>query len=363
MAVGRLLRFASFAIAMTTAAPVFAAIDRVFWNSFEAPIDATANQWTWVDFPDTQCGDGSATGLGINPSTLSNRVLIYLAGGGACWDAATCYIFDTASNFNSGYGASDFAADVVDTGTLAQPGGFFDRSEATNPFKDYSYVVVPYCTGDIFAGDNVVNLGSGHIAHFVGYRNMDAYLRRLAATFVAPGRVVIAGSSAGGLGAAYNWWQAQNAFPQTQVYMIDDSGTPMPEDVLPQPNATELTQRANWNIAATLPPGCTGCETAFDVFFGFYASALPDDRGALLSFNPDTVLPLFYGISGSAFSTGLGEVETQQFDPSTNLRYWQINSAGHVLWTHPASSVNGTTVRDFITRMVNDDANWDSVKP
>lgn len=348
--------------AAATTSPAFASADRIYWNGFEAPIDAATEQWTWVDFPDSQCGDGSATGLGINPSTRSDRLLIYLAGGGACWDATTCYLLNTASNFSSGYGATDFAADATDPSTLAQPGGFFDRTEATNPFRDYSFVVLPYCTGDIFAGNKVVDFGGGHVAHFVGYKNMQAYLRRLAVTF-APGRVVLAGSSAGGLGATYNWWQTQNAFPQTQVYLIDDSGTPMPEDVLPQPNTTEQTQRTNWNIAATLPPGCTGCESAFDVFFGFYASAFPDNRGALLSFNPDTVLPLFYGISGAKFTQGLGELETQQFDPSTNLRYWQINTPGHVLWTHPTSSVNGTTVRDFITKMVNDDANWSSVKP
>jgi len=364
MAVARMLRFAFSALAAMAAAPALAAVDRVFWNGFEAPISATTDQWTWVDFPDSQCGDGSATGIGINPSTLSNRLMIFLEGGGACWDEFRCFTspLPFAEHFD-GYGATQFAQDVADTGGLAQPGGFFDRSEATNPFKDYSFVFVPYCTGDIFAGSNVVDFGSGHVAHFVGYRNMDLFLRRLAATFRSPGRVVIAGSSAGGLGAAYNWWQAQNAFPSTNVYMIDDSGTPMPEDVLPQPNTTELTQRANWNIAATLPPGCTACETAFDVFFGFYASALPDDRGALLSFNPDTVLPLFYGISGSAFSTGLAEVEAQQFDPSSHLRYWQTNSAGHVLWTHPTSTVSGTTVRDFITKMVSDDANWVSIKP
>jgi hypothetical protein len=160
-----------------------------------------------------------------------------------------------------------------------------------------------------------------------------------------------------------NWWQAQNAFPQTRVDMINDSGAVMPEDVLPHPNTTEQTQRANWNLAATLPPGCTACATAFDVMVGFYAGVFPDNRGALLTYNPDPILSIFYGISLSKFSQGLGELETQQFDPTTTLHYFQTGSSGHVLWFSPTLTVNGTSVQSFVTKMVTDDGNWTSVKP
>jgi hypothetical protein len=347
---------------IAVALPAAAAVDRISWNGFESPIAVPTETWTWVDFPNAHCGNGSATGIGINPTTLSDRVLIYLEGGGACWDATTCYLLKTATNFSSGYGASQFATDAADTSALAQPGGFFDRSAVANPFRDYSYVYVPYCTGDAHSGSNVVALFGG-TAHFVGFRNIRAYLERLAVTFPGAGRIVLSGSSAGGLGATLNWWQAQNAFPETRVDMINDSGAIMPEDVLPQPNTTEQTQRANWNLAATLPPGCTACATAFDVIVGFYASVFPDNRGALLTYNPDSVLPAFYGISSSKFSLGLGELETQQFDPTATLHYFQANAKDHVLWFSPELTVGSTSVQAFVTQMVSDDANWTSVSP
>jgi hypothetical protein len=337
--------------------------DRMFWNDFEAPIDAPEATWTWVDVPQSQCADGSATGFGINPSALSDRVLIYLAGGGACWNYLTCYSFGTASNLD-GYGAADFAVDVAALDTAGQ---FFDRNDSANPFRDYSYVAIPYCTGDVFAGDNVVDLsflGSKITTHFVGHRNMAAFLKRLAATFPNAGRVILSGSSAGGFGATLNWWQAQNAFPQVRVDLINDSGAVMPEDVLADPNTTEQTQRQNWNLAATLPPGCTACANAFDVILAFYADVFPDNRGALLSYNPDSVIRLFYSLSESQFSAGLAELEAQQFDPTLNLRYFEAVGPDHVLWTHPDDVVVGsTTVREFITKMVEDDATWDSVTP
>lgn len=340
--------------AMNTAV---AATDRVFWNDFEPGISATPETWTWVDIPGSHCGDNSATGIGVNLTTLSNRVLIFLSGGGACWDELTCYTLHTAAHFTGGYGASNFNSDI---GTLTQPGSFLDRTDVNNPFRDYSYVAVPYCTGDIFAGNHIATLGT-HTAYFLGYQNMAAYLARLVDTFPGAGRrVVLAGSSAGGFGAAYNWWQVQNAFPNVRVDMIDDSGTYMPEDVNPN---FESAQRAAWNMAATFPPGCSGCSTAYDALWGFYASTFPNNRGALLSYDPDSVLPTFFGITPSKFSQGLAEEETNNFDPYTNRHYFVATGPNHVLWLSPTLTTKSVTLRQFITLMVTDDAGWTSLKP
>lgn len=358
----RAVRIGIAVVAVLTVAFPALATDRVFWNGFEPAIAAPADAWTWVDFPDAECANGSATGIGINPSTLSNHLLIYLQGGGACWDWFTCYFLGGTASHLGGYGASDFASDAADTTGLAQPGGFFDRSAAGNPFKDYSYVFVPYCTGDVHAGDNVVSL-SGTTTHFVGFRNMRAFLARLAVTFPGADRIVLAGSSAGGLGATLNWWQTQEAFTAARVDMINDSGAIMPEDVLPQPNTREETIRSAWNLAATLPPGCSACATSFDVIFAFYESVFPDHRGALLSYEQDTVLPSFYGISTTAFTQGLSELEAQQFDPTLNLHYFNAAGSGHELWFSPGLTTNNVSVRDFVTLMVTDNLNWISVTP
>jgi hypothetical protein len=354
-----LLGFTALLLIAAAARPASASPDRVFWNDFEPAISADAETWTWIPFDDAKCGDGSSVGLGVNLSSMSDRVLIYLVGGGACWTQSNCYgFFQTATNF-SGYSASDFAADAADASYLAKPGGFFDRTAAANPFRDYSYVFVPYCTGDVHAGDNVVSYGT-HTAYHVGFRNMTAYLKRLADTFPQAGRIVLAGSSAGGMGATINWWQTQQAFPSVRVDMINDSGAVMPEDVLPSPNTEEQQWRTQWNLAATLPPGCSACATSFDVIFAFYASEFPASRGALLSYTQDGVLPFFYGISTSKFTQGLGELEAQQLAPTTTLKYFNKAGSGHELWFAPSLTTNSVTVQQFVTQMVTDDLNWTS---
>lgn len=343
--------------------------DDIFKENFEAPITATADTWTWEPFSDALCADGSTVGIGINPSSTGTRVLIYLEGGGACYDETTCYVLNTAAYFTTGYSEATFESEVTDTSYLAQPGGLFDRSSASNPFKDYSFVYVPYCTGDVHAGNNVIQVGT-HTAHFVGFDNMKAYLSRLYPTFRSADRVVLAGSSAGGFGASANWWQTQRAFGNVRVDMIDDSGTYMPPDILADGNGSDATEVSVWNLASTRPPGCTSCSTAIDTIFDFYSEQFPESRGALLSYTQDSVLPNFYGISELEFTTGLDELEASQFDASSNpnLAYFTVGATGHVLWFSPTISAGNAssgmfTLQQFITLMESDDPTWQSLHP
>ncbi len=325
-------------------------------------ISASADLWTWVPFDDAFCANGSNTGIGVNLHANATRLLIYLEGGGACWDENTCYVAPTAANIASGYGSAQFAADAGSGGLLTGAGGYFDRSSAGNPFKDYSYVYVPYCTGDVHAGSNTVQYGT-HTTRHVGFDNMSAYLQRLVPTVPGVQRVVIAGSSAGGFGAAFNLWQTQQAFGNVRVDLIDDSGAPMPQDVVLQGTDAEVLWRQNWNLAATLPPGCTACATDLSAVLGYYGTALPDNRVALLSYVQDTVLPGYYGITTDQFTAGLSEVLTDQFLPYPSHHYFLAAGAGHVLWFAPQLLTAGITEQDFLTQMENDSTAWTSAQP
>src|SRR5262249_16786869 len=89
------------------------------------PISAPMEQWTWVPFDNAFCANGTPTGIGVNLTDKSKRVMIYLQGGGACWDQLTCYTLQTAANFSTGYGQADFMGDVK--GLLSSY--FFDRTQ------------------------------------------------------------------------------------------------------------------------------------------------------------------------------------------------------------------------------------------
>jgi hypothetical protein len=221
---------------------------------------------------------------------------------------------------------------------------------------------VPYCSGDVHAGNNVTMFGS-QTAKFLGFENMKAYLERLVPTFASTDRVILTGSSAGGYGAAINWWQTQQAFGSVRVDLIDDSGTPLPPAVLAQGNGDLAVWAATWNLDATLPPGCKGCSADLTKLLGFYAGAFPSHRGALLSYTQDSTLPTYYGITTAEFTTGLDEVTAAQLDPTQNLKYFEVNASGHVLWFDPLLATNGVTLQQFLTEMVTDDKAWASVHP
>jgi hypothetical protein len=319
------------------------------------PIDAPARTWTWVPFPNAYCADGSTTGIGVNPGDAGGRLVIYLMGGGACWDEITCYQARTAFHIEGGYDAAEFAVDQV-----LLSASLFDRNDAANPFRNDSFVFVPYCTGDVHTGNNPNANYGGRITHHVGYRNMTAFLARIVPTFSSVSRVILSGSSAGGYGALSNWWQTQQAFGALRVDLIDDSGPP-----LPPPYATEdleQTWRTAWNLDPAAPPGCTGCADSFDAIIPFYGTSMTGRRAALLSYDQDVIIPSFYMITGTQFQSALGALAAEMA-PFDVWRHFFVAGTSHTLLGTLDVAQGGVTVREFVTKMVEDDPTWASVEP
>jgi hypothetical protein len=320
------------------------------------PIVAPARTWTWVPFDDAFCANGSTTGIGVNPADAGARVFIFLMGGGACWDELTCYTLKTASFIESGYGKPQFDRDAA--GLLT--GSFFDRSDSTNPFRNDSFVFVPYCTGDVHAGSKPDAQYGTHVTRHVGFQNMTAFLRRLVPTFSGATRVILSGSSAGGYGALTNWWQTQQAFGALRVDLIDDSGPPLPAPYL---SATlEQTWRTAWNLAAATPAGCTACADDLDAILGFYGTNLVGHRAALLSYTQDGVIGAFFLLPGPQVEAGLG-VLADTLAPYDVWRYFYVTGSSHTMLGTPDLAQNGVTVRTFLTQMLSDDPAWTSVEP
>ena len=322
-------------------------------------IIASPLTWTWVPFDNCFCMEGSTTGIGINLNTNSSKVLIYLLGGGACWDYTTCYVLNTA--VHGPFQQPEFDAAVPQLNQA----WFFDRTSATNVFKDYSYVIVPYCTGDLYAGSQV-NLYQNNVTMQVGFLNMAAHLLRLVPTFPSVERVVLAGSSAGGYGATFNWLQTQMAFGNVRVDVIDDSGPILTPDVLAHgfpiflPGSEPVT---NWDFNAVLPSVCASCATNVSSLYGFIASSAPAHRLALLSYTQDQTIRTYLGLSAVQFNDGLNELAAAEFNPYADLAYFFVSGQSHVLLQTPALSVNGVTLQQFITQMETDDPAWSSQHP
>jgi hypothetical protein len=247
------------------------------------PIMAEPNKWTWVAFDAAKCRSGSPAGIGVNPSTDSPNLMIYLEGGGACFDAGTC-----ATN--------------PDSVTMMSPGtaGVFDRTNADNPVKDWSFVYVPYCTGDVHMGANP----NGHIdgvmgtQQFVGRLNMEAFMRRVVPTFSTAKQVLLTGISAGGFGAASNASFVQRAFGKIPVTLVDDSGPTMSEMFVPK--CLYDAYRTHWGLGQSILRDCgDDCEADGDYaiqFFEHTARAAEGRFSALIESKQDSVIRGFYGI-------------------------------------------------------------------
>ena len=218
-------------------------------------ITATPGTWTWVDFPDSRCDDGTPTGIAINPAATGKDLVVFFNGGGACWDRTTCLILNTSSH--GPFNRTNFEQMK---GQVA--GSVLDRTLAGSPFATYSMVFVPYCTGDVHAGDKQADYGNGKPFYHSGYKNTEAFLKRLRPTFPSVDHLVVTGSSGGGFGSAFNYDQFRRFFPDAKrAYLLDDSGPPFIGDAVDANLRTSWYDA--WGLSTTVGARCPGCRDDF----------------------------------------------------------------------------------------------------
>ncbi len=333
-----------------------------------AAIGTADKEWAWVPFPEAKCRDGSSTGLGVRLNPDSNKVVIYLEGGGACFHGESCVINDTLF--------ANWDQTKFDGWKLATGGaGIFDSSRSDNPFQDWNIIYVPYCTGDVHAGarEHVDVPGGPKDQMFVGYTNIGHYLQRLVPTFARAEQVVLTGISAGGVGAAFNYDRVAQAFCNSKVTLLDDSGPVMADQYL-QPCLQERW-RELWNLDATLPADCASCRGpdggGMVNYLPYLTQKYPNQKLGIISANKDSIISLFFGygangcaglngisagMSGSTFEAGLMDVRNRYIMPSPNWGSYLIDSVSHT-WinalTFYNTSVDGVPLPSWVDQLVN----------
>lgn len=272
-------------------------------------------RWTWVPFVTAHCRDGSSTGLGLNVNPNSDKLMIFLEGGGACFNITTCALNPAV------FGATEFQQFASD-GSVGNA-GVFNRDDPDNPVRDWSYVYVPYCTGDVHSGNNPqgsVNLVGPQ--QFVGYANMGSYLSRIVPTFPNVTQVLLAGVSAGGFGALANYLQVTKQFDPVSVSLLDDSGPPMDAPYFPACLAHQITDL--WRLDQTIVAECgADCANIDHLMFDLTQHALSAYSATpvgLLESTGDSVISWFFGF-GANDCTGTQNMGAQTFaEGLTDLR-------------------------------------------
>jgi hypothetical protein len=322
----------------------------------QSPFPATPGSWTWVDVPGTSCDDGSPTGVAVNPGPAGGPLLVYFMGGGACWDVTTCLVLNTS--VHGPFGQAQWAG--MGTRTVAH---MLDRTRATNPFRDASYVFIPYCTGDLHAGSNVVTydlLGSHMFAH-VGRRNVEAVLPRIRASWPAPARVVIAGSSAGGFGATLNYDLFRRAYPDAQVALIDDAGPMLEGEAVPADERAAFY--STWHLGDVVDPLCADCRADLSKLYPALVAKYPRDRMALVTSLQDQVIRTYFKLPlGPVFEQNLRAMITDRLAPTATFRTFAIPGESHtLLGTLDTTTSGGLTVEAWLSRMLAADPTWSTV--
>jgi hypothetical protein len=257
--------------------------------------------WTWYSIADTACRDGTPAGLYVR-FTSSDRLMVYLEGGGACTNAGFCgYNPKSVSEVLSGDGQTALGSIGGAIAGRQQPGnaGIFDTANSKNPFGTWNMVYVPYCTGDVHFGTrrNVSVSGVSEAQQFVGHLNMRSFVARVVPTFRSKvKRVVLTGSSAGGFGAALNFSMWQDAFAEVLVTLLVDSGPAFPDAQLPV--CMQKRWRELWGFDAAFPADCTECAQAdgggLINAVKFLQRKHPNFTIAELSSTEDEIIRMFY---------------------------------------------------------------------
>lgn len=317
------------------------------------------NTWTWVDVPGTSCGDGSRTGFAVNPGD-GPGLLVFMNGGGACFDYLTCFVAQAAGA--GSFGRTEFEALVA----ARVPGSILDRGDPANPYRAMSLVFVPYCTGDVHGGDNLADYpdasGGTHRWHHVGRANVGVLLPWIAAAIPAPSPLVVSGSSAGGYGALLNYDAFRRTFPAADAVLVDDSGPPLVGgDISPALRAVWV---AAWRIDRVVTPLCPECLADFSKLFPELARRYPKDRLALLSSTQDEVIRAFFGyLDGAAFETAVGRLEGV-LDPIPGARYFVVAGTSHTMLPGPAKFTSaGVGLRSWLGQQLTGDPGWASARP
>jgi hypothetical protein len=164
----------------------------------------------------TLCGRGGPFAFWARLAS-PERLLVYFGGGGFCWDYRSC--LPAAALFK------DRVTDRENPGLQGM--GILDLSDHRNPFRGWSVLYVPSCTGDLYAGGStrIYRSADGRTltVHHRGHVNASAALDWIFQRVPRPDRVVVAGCSAGSVGSILHTPRIIEQYPGAWVAQIGDS--------------------------------------------------------------------------------------------------------------------------------------------
>lgn len=269
-----------------------------------------------------------------------NKLVVFFEGGGACWEGATCALPITVNSQPGQPGL--YKSEILASDDPRTYAGLFKLDDPRNPVKDWSFVYVPYCTGDIHSGSKTASYtnpfnGRAYQIEHRGADNFRLILRWMRDNFDAgTDQILVTGSSAGGYGAVTHFPAVRDTWPNARAAMLDDAGQGV------APASFDAPRNSNWNFQ--LSPNVYGANpqgTPIGEIVKRLADKYPGDRFAQYTTALDTTQMQFYdiqvnGLSGTqgtacaAWTSGMlaGLAVNQQ---AANFRSYMAAGTTHTL--------------------------------
>jgi len=222
-------------------------------------------------------------------------LVIFFDGGGACWDDLTCSVpWLATGRADDGF----YKAEILPGDDPNRFGGMFIVGDERNPVRDWSFIYVPYCTGDVHLGSNTtdyrdVDSGETFQIRHRGADNFRVVLAWARANMPTPERLLVTGSSAGAYGAVGHYVRIRDAFPRAQAIMLGDGG----QGVTTQDFADLRDDR--WGArAARVLRSADGSAPTDDLAVTRLAALYPNDIFAQFTTANDRTQTGFYALMG-----------------------------------------------------------------
>ncbi|MBQ0065716.1 MAG: hypothetical protein KBT48_08105 [Firmicutes bacterium] len=174
------------------------------------------NTWETISTPDGISSDGSPW-KGLYKQGKENNLLVYFVGGGMSFDPEMD--MDKEEQF--------FERNLWYLDQLPYYRIFSESKK--NPYKDWSFIIVPYSSGDLHIGQGeytyINEQGKEETVYHHGYTNFISLMETLKPRINSPEKLVVTGSSAGGFAAALLTEDIKEYFPETKnVTCLIDAG-------------------------------------------------------------------------------------------------------------------------------------------
>jgi len=342
-------------------------VDRYFGT--DQPADVAEDAWGVRSHRFAVEADGPRCLYGTEFNTMtrdqgSDDLIIFLQGGGLCYSDLCIAVS------SGGPGMPDI--DILDT------------VASFNPVADWNQVYVPYCDGSLFGGDvDIDDDGDGVVDRYHrGLRNISAALGVAVASFPAPSRILLAGSSGGGYGTLIVTVLVRMTWPEAELFVFNDAGVGLgvagdpdfiwdiieefhAESIIPASQASlldggHLTPMVGWQLSEDPKLSVSAFSHLWDyVISQMYLSVSVDDFEFWLREETDALQKSHPGryqsflAEGSMHTTLLG-------DPSgfvdADSSYYTLIAA--MLGGMDTTSVSGVTIADWLDAFVSQDPEW-----